>query len=43
MPERRARIPRFSLVERLVHWLVATSTLVLLGSGLLLYLRRRKV
>jgi formate dehydrogenase subunit gamma len=35
-PERR--LPRFTLTERAVHWVHATAFVILLGSGLCLYL-----
>ena len=36
-PERR-RLPRFGRTERAVHWVHATAFLILLGTGLCLYL-----
>ena len=36
-PDPRA-LPRFSRTERAVHWVHATAFLILLGSGLCLYL-----
>ena len=34
----RVRLPRFTRTERAVHWVHATAFLILLGSGLCLYL-----
>ena len=34
--EPRARIPRFTLAERLLHWLLAAAFAVLLGTGFLM-------
>jgi formate dehydrogenase subunit gamma len=34
----RGRLPRFTRTERAVHWVHATAFLILLGSGLCLYL-----
>jgi formate dehydrogenase subunit gamma len=38
MATRRSRLPRFSRTERAFHWVHAAAFLVLLGSGLCLYL-----
>jgi len=38
MARERRRLPRFTRTERAVHWVHATAFLILLGSGLCLYL-----
>ncbi|MCW2921624.1 MAG: hypothetical protein JWL76_1498 [Thermoleophilia bacterium] len=36
-PDRRTRLTRFTLTERVLHWLVAVTFLLMLGTGLALY------
>jgi formate dehydrogenase subunit gamma len=38
VPRRRRYVERFTLTERLLHWVHASAFFVLLGSGLILYL-----